>query len=264
MSIIIFSPSKHSSYASLVAELLHQNDIRVSGFVTRRLFSFKRLFKEIRFDSRRLIENIYRKLILRKASHGADISGFNKFAEENSIKIRALREISEEMKVPNIFCYDLNEAKVENFLKEIKPDIIIFCGGGILRENIISVAKLGVINCHMGILPKYRGMDCYLWAILKNDEDNIGLTTHLIDEGIDTGRIISRKRISIKSLTSIRQIEQELEYNMASLLCSSIDSLIKDRKIENLEKQKSEDGKQYFSLSVDLRNIAEEYLKRPK
>jgi len=80
-------------------------------------------------------------------------------------------------------------------LKSIKPDLIIVNGTRIISKKILRNIKSTFINTHVGITPKYRGVHGGYWAISNNDEENYGVTVHLIDEGIDTGDILYQKRI---------------------------------------------------------------------
>lgn len=59
----------------------------------------------------------------------------------------------------------------------------------ILKRGILAAAPLGVVNCHAGALPFYRGCNPINWAII-NGETRFGVTVHAVDEGIDTGDVI--------------------------------------------------------------------------
>jgi len=81
-------------------------------------------------------------------------------------------------------------------IKKIDPDLIVTCYfRKIISEEIISLTK-NIINLHPSYLPYYRGPVPTAWAILNN-EKYAGFTIHEIDNGIDTGKIIKRKKISI-------------------------------------------------------------------
>jgi hypothetical protein len=85
------------------------------------------------------------------------------------------------------FC---NGLKLKKILSELNPDYIFMMGGGILSNEIIRLAKIGVLNSHPGLLPWIRGVHVIENAILRNTP--IGITCHFIDIGIDTGPIINR------------------------------------------------------------------------
>lgn len=61
----------------------------------------------------------------------------------------------------------------------------------IFKKKILEIPKHGVINCHAGKLPFYRGRNVLNWVLI-NDEKEFGITVHYVDEGIDTGDIINQ------------------------------------------------------------------------
>jgi methionyl-tRNA formyltransferase len=80
-----------------------------------------------------------------------------------------------------------------------KPDLIAVAAfGRILPLVILMLPPKGCINVHGSLLPKYRGASPIQWAII-NDEQETGITTMLMDEGMDTGAILLQERIPIKS-----------------------------------------------------------------
>jgi methionyl-tRNA formyltransferase len=83
-------------------------------------------------------------------------------------------------------------------LRASHPDLIVSIRyGGILREQVISIPALGVINLHSGLLPDYRGVMATFHAML-NGEAQIGTSLHFITDGsIDTGSIIEQTYLSV-------------------------------------------------------------------
>ena len=67
----------------------------------------------------------------------------------------------------------------------------------IFKKQIIDLPKMGIINCHAGKLPFYRGRNILNWVLI-NGENEFGITTHFVDEGIDTGDIILQRAYPIK------------------------------------------------------------------
>ena len=66
----------------------------------------------------------------------------------------------------------------------------------ILREPIRSLFPRGFLNCHAGKLPAYRGRNILNWALI-NDEREIGVTCHFVDDGIDTGDIVEQRTFAV-------------------------------------------------------------------
>lgn len=86
----------------------------------------------------------------------------------------------------------LNHDDARAALEALQPDIIVRVSGGILKRHIFSLARLATLNIHHGRAPFIRGMWSIHWGIVEGRVEWIGATLHLIDEGIDTGRILWR------------------------------------------------------------------------
>jgi len=83
-------------------------------------------------------------------------------------------------------------------LSSYEPDIIALTAyGNILPANIINLPRLGTINVHGSLLPKYRGAAPIQWAII-NGELETGITIMQMDEGVDTGDILLQEKMSIR------------------------------------------------------------------
>ncbi len=89
----------------------------------------------------------------------------------------------------------INEPSVIKYVNQLKPEVVMVCGTGIIKKKIIDGIKAPMINIHAGITPKYRGVHGGYWALANKDFENCGVTVHLIDPGIDTGGIISQRTV---------------------------------------------------------------------
>jgi methionyl-tRNA formyltransferase len=82
-------------------------------------------------------------------------------------------------------------------IKDLQPDLIVAVAYGyLLPQEIIDIPKYGIINVHASLLPKYRGASPIQSAILNGDKET-GVTIMLIDAKMDTGHLISKKKITI-------------------------------------------------------------------
>ena len=91
----------------------------------------------------------------------------------------------------------LRDGEALAILKEISPDLIVVAAyGKILPVDILELPRLGCINVHSSLLPKYRGAAPINWAIL-NGEDESGVTIMYMAEGLDTGDMIAWEKTSI-------------------------------------------------------------------
>lgn len=91
----------------------------------------------------------------------------------------------------------------------------------IFRKQILNITPLGVINCHAGKLPFYRGRNILNWALI-NDENDFGITVHFVDEGIDTGDIILQKTFEITDKDNYGTLLQIAYVECANILYESL------------------------------------------
>jgi len=91
----------------------------------------------------------------------------------------------------------VNDNNISELLNKNLPNMIFVNGTRIISKKIIESTKAKMINIHVGITPKYRGVHGGYWAMYNNDLTNFGTTVHYIDSGIDTGNIIAQEVISI-------------------------------------------------------------------
>ena len=145
------------------------------------------------------------------------------------------------------FVKNFNSDECESILKELQPDIIILGGARIIKNNIIDVPRIGIINAHPALLPDFRGVNVVEWSIL-NDSD-LGVTVHFIDKGVDTGPIIIRKKYRLKKGDSLGIIRQKLEILAGILVTHTLLKLILKLEI-NFITQNSNEGKQYYRMST--------------
>ena len=96
-------------------------------------------------------------------------------------------------------------------IRSIEPDLIWTTDYRyLLPTDLIQSAKKACINLHPSLLPKYRGRAPLNWAIL-NGESEVGLTAHIIDDGVDTGPIVRQRKISISQSEDVGDILRRFE-----------------------------------------------------
>lgn len=124
---------------------------------------------------------------------------------------------------------DINDQSFVNIIKGLNLDLIVsFPQPQIIKKTLLKIPKLGIINVHPGMLPKYRGPAPLFWALM-NDEKYLGLTTHFMDEKIDNGPILVQRKIPIDTKTSYHALTQLVNKEIPSLLLETIDYLKKQK-----------------------------------
>lgn len=108
--------------------------------------------------------------------------------------------LEENARVLGLPVYQPQNVNSPDFMKAVvslAPDLNLSISyNQILRRHILEIARLGFINFHAGKLPYFRGRNVINWAII-NGEQEIGLTAHFVDEGIDTGDIVLQHTLPI-------------------------------------------------------------------
>ena len=117
-----------------------------------------------------------------------------RFLERKGRLFRNLREISKHYDFPIAVCSNQNSDVAIRKLKEWKPDIGVFTGGNIVRQPLLDVFRIGILNAHLALLPEVRGMSGPEWSLVTGV--SLGITVHLLDAGIDTGPIILRREFA--------------------------------------------------------------------
>lgn len=125
----------------------------------------------------------------------------------------------------NIPVFQPEKIKDEPFITAISnfsPDVIaVVAYGKILPKAILDIPPKGCINVHASILPKYRGAAPINWAII-NGEKETGITTMLLDEGMDTGDMLLTEKVEIRDDDTASSLHDRLKYIGADLLIKTI------------------------------------------
>lgn len=110
-------------------------------------------------------------------------------------------------------------------LTEGKIDLIVTCAyGQIIPKEVLNLPKYGCVNVHASILPKYRGSAPIQWAIINGDKET-GVTIMYMDEGMDTGDIISISKMAITSDDNVGTMHDKLSILGAQALEKELKSI---------------------------------------
>jgi methionyl-tRNA formyltransferase len=116
----------------------------------------------------------------------------------------------------------VRDAGFINELKNIRPSVIVTVAyGQILSSEIISLPEKGCINVHASLLPQYRGAAPINQAIINGDKET-GITTMLMDEGMDTGDILLQERTEILPDETAGELSRRLSVIGAGLLLETL------------------------------------------
>ena len=134
-------------------------------------------------------------------------------AEEKGIKVYQPLKVRDEEFVETLRAYN--------------PDVIVVVAfGQIIPLSILKMPKFGCVNIHGSLLPKYRGAAPIQWAVLDGEKET-GITTILMDEGIDTGDILLKKTIKIDTDETSGSLFDKLMALGAETILETLDELEK-------------------------------------
>lgn len=118
--------------------------------------------------------------------------------------------------------------KTEEFtaeLEKLHPDLIVVVAfGQILPQRILDIPPLGCVNVHASLLPRYRGAAPIHWSII-NGEKETGVTTMLMDAGLDTGEMLLKDKVTITEEMTTEELHDQLMAMGGKLLAETIDGL---------------------------------------
>lgn len=115
-----------------------------------------------------------------------------------------------------------NNEEFINTIKKMNPDLIcVVAYGKILPKELLDIPRLGCINVHGSLLPKYRGAAPIQWAVLNGDSKT-GITTMYMNEGMDTGDILLKQEVAIGENETTGELWNKLSKIGANLLVETI------------------------------------------
>ena len=120
----------------------------------------------------------------------------------------------------------VNSDEAIRTVKGASPDLIVVAAyGQILKPALFTIPPYGTVNIHASLLPAYRGAAPINWAII-NGETTTGITTFLIDEGMDTGKILMQRSIPIGKDETAGELEARLAELGAKTIVETIAGLV--------------------------------------
>ncbi|HEX5445886.1 MAG TPA: methionyl-tRNA formyltransferase [Pirellulales bacterium] len=146
-----------------------------------------------------------------------------------SVLISPLRQVALEHGTPVLDPESVNTDEVRAELARLLPDLLVVADyGQILSAETLAVARLGGVNLHGSLLPKYRGAAPINWA-LYHGEAETGVTVIHMTPRVDAGPTLAQCRTSMGPEENAVELEQRLAELGAPLVCQAIDDLAADR-----------------------------------
>lgn len=135
------------------------------------------------------------------------------------VKTKAL-----ELGLPVIEVEDLSSDDFADQLNTLGADLFVVVAFRILPKQILEIPKIGSVNLHASLLPKYRGAAPIHWAVM-NGEKETGCTIFFLDEQVDTGNIVAREKTPIGENETTGEVYARLEKMGSELLLKAINKI---------------------------------------
>lgn len=136
-----------------------------------------------------------------------------------------LKPVAERRGVPVLQPRRVKEPGVQEDLRRLAPDLqVVVAYGQILPRSVIDIAPRGTVNVHASLLPRLRGAAPIQWSIANGDTET-GVTTMLIDQGLDTGPTLLARATPIGAEETAADLEPRLARLGALVLIETIAGL---------------------------------------
>jgi len=137
------------------------------------------------------------------------------------VKVKAL-----ELGLPVLQPKSINKPDVLARLRELNLDLLVVAAfGQLLRTDVLRLPRLGCVNIHASLLPLYRGAAPINWAIIQGERET-GITTFVLDEGMDTGPILLQAKTAIGPDETAGELEKRLAALGAELIVETIEGYV--------------------------------------
>jgi methionyl-tRNA formyltransferase len=219
--LLIGNARRHRYFADSLAAAFP-----LSGIVIEKKYSAKnraiRFLARERYNPLKMIRKLYFKQRLRAVDR--------RYVKTEAEMLRSDRpRVPIAETCPLLFTNSINAPKVERYLHDIAPDIVLVSGTSLIEKRLISADPNAVlINMHTGLSPYYRGGPCTFWCLYNEELQFLGVTIHYLTAGVDSGDIIvSRRMTDIKPDDNEATLDCKVIRLGTQLMIETVEKLIK-------------------------------------
>jgi peptidoglycan/xylan/chitin deacetylase (PgdA/CDA1 family) len=142
----------------------------------------------------------------------------------------ALPETFDAIDRPNVsawLCNSLHDPDTLEKLRNLNPWLGVAIGAPILKRDLYTIPQRGTVNLHKSLLPEYRGLPPGFWE-LYDGVDRSGVTVHWVEDGLDTGAIVSQTEVPIASYATPGGLAAELDQAGNEVLLDALKKFERD------------------------------------
>lgn len=139
-----------------------------------------------------------------------------------------VKELAEKNGIPVYQPVKVRDPLFVDIIRQLKPDVIVVVAfGQILPKALLDIPQHGCINVHASLLPRYRGAAPLNWCII-NGETETGVTTMMMDVGLDTGDMLLIRKTALDENEDIVSLHNRMADMGADLLTDTLDRVAKE------------------------------------
>lgn len=240
MRILLFTTESEDSYI-LNRDMVNEFSNEIKGIYVSKTIKPKKIYKIL---SRKVFGGLGFRYYLQRLIHSY---------KHNKTK-NTIYELAKKNEIPIYYTSNFNDLTQQ--IRDSNPDVII---SGyidhIIRSDLLDVPSFGIINVHLSLLPKYRGVKPVFWVI-NNNEKSTGVSLHLMDKGIDTGDLLDQKEIVIFENDTVSSLTKRLSEEGAKLLINNLHRIKTNKYV--MQKQDSARAIYYSQpTKMDLKQFIE-------
>ena len=247
MNIVLIGNSKNKFTLTILREFLKSNiDVKACIFIDQgykyNLYLFKTVLQKIGF-------------------YGTVISTFIRF--KNQIAQPSFKSLEKQIdfesnNIKQLKVRGANSIQMQDLLESMEVDLLVLGNTGIIKKNILTIPSIGTLNAHPGILPEYKGLDSIYCASYHKEFENIGVTVHFVNEGIDTGNIISKTYVNFENEKNISKAYRKLLRLSTKVLADAALKIIDNKNIKTIS---NENGNYFSKIPIKKYFKAKKYFK---
>ena len=157
------------------------------------------------------------------------------------------------------FIADHHDAELTRDLKARNVELLLQVGSVMICQSLLETPSIGVLNLHAGMLPRYRGLDSAMWAVLEGGTH--GVTAHLLAPSVDTGPIVPTEKVPIVRGETVSHLLARTHNKFKWQVFVRAACGLRDGSLQPCP-QSPEAGRQYFELHPKLAGLAAELLTK--
>ncbi len=135
-----------------------------------------------------------------------------------------VKRAAERLGLPVLQFLSLKDTETRSQLQALRPDLFVVVAFRVLPAELLRIPRLGAINLHASLLPKYRGAAPIQRALI-NGERETGVTIFLLEPTVDTGRILRQRRVAVGSDETFGELAVRLSAVGAEELAAAVDDI---------------------------------------